>query len=325
MNRMFRLLLVSLLSVSSIISFAGESRPGQSVGRPGGSASKQERPSASSSARPTTRPGMSVERPGVNKVRPTTPSVKPSTPANRPGDSSVRPGGSSARPGSSTVRPGSSSVRPGNSASRPGSSTVRPGNSVPRPGSWNPVTPPHDRWSRPGYRPAHPSGGYWGIPASWKYRRNFWIPPTPPRYYYATGVPTLGTILGLTFGSFIDAGINSLFNAGYNVAGYQNGIIYLSSVSQLGYTWPEATMNYTDGLLTSSQFTYVSTVPSKGRFNGVYSKLCSIYGAPAANTGNTVTWWAGEATGYITLHYAYANSMSGLPGYYTTLTYSVNY
>lgn len=311
---------------------ATTTRPATSASRP----ATTTRPATGTTTRPatTTRPGTSTT------TRPST-----STSTLRPGStgSTSRPGtgGSALRPGNTgtTVRPGTSapSSRPGTSTVRPGGGTAnrpvgpsqpayRPGSSVAKPGGWTPVTPPHNNWASPSYRPPRPGGGYWNAPAPSRFRIGYWAPPVPPRYSYAVvGVPTLGTILGLTFGSFIDTGINSLYNAGYQVAGYADNVIYLTNVSQLGLLWPEVAMQYTDGLLTNSQFAYYSATPGMGRYNNVYSQLSMIYGAPVASTGSTATWWAGDNTGYITLHYAYMNSLQGVPGYYTTLTYSAYY
>lgn len=289
--------------------------------------SRPQRHGTSSAMRPTgtrptgTQPGG--QRPSGNNqgsagVRPGSSSGnRPSAPGHG-NHGNMRPGGDN-RPGGSAVRPG------GGNNHRPGAHG-RPGSSVPRPGGWNPVVPPHNSWARPGYRPPRPGGGYWGPPAPSRFRIGYWAPPLPPRYTYArVGVPTIGTILGLAFGSFIDAGINSLYNAGYSVAGYADNIIYLTNVTQLGLIWPQVSMNYTNGLLTNSQFSYYSAIPDTGRFNMTYTQLCMLYGSPVANTGSTVTWWAGDNTGYITLNYSFMSALSGVSGYYTTLTYSAYY
>ena len=234
-------------------------------------------------------------------------------PGNNPG---VRPGGNS------SVRPG------GNPGSVPG---VRPGTSAPRPGTYRPnVTRPNYNYMRPNYMPPRPGGGFWGVPPVNIYRPTFWIPPMPPRPVYITpGIPSIGTILGLTFGSFIDAGINSLFNAGYNILGYVNNAVYLANVSQLGYLWPEATVYYTDGLMSNTQFSYWTSMPDLSRFNRVYNSLLATYGSPVSNyTENGVTyvsWWGGNNTGFITLSYGPGVSSSGVSSYYTTLTYSDDY
>lgn len=186
---------------------------------------------------------------------------------------------------------------------------------------------PNHNYIQPSYRPPRPSGGYWGAPPPSIYRPT-WIrpvpPPRPPVINYR--IPTLGNILGLAFGSFIDAGINTLFRAGYNVLGYANNIVYLGNVNQLGYSWPEATIYYTDGLMSNAQFQYWTTYYSSSRFDSLYATLTNLYGYPAERTvtnGVTaVSWWAGGDTGYITLSYGPGIGSTGLSYYYTTLTYS---
>lgn len=198
--------------------------------------------------------------------------------------------------------------------------------SQPRPGGWNPVRQPHYNYRHAGYRPPRPGGGYWGAPGPNRYRLRYWAPPVPRYGFVRPGIPTLGTVLGLTFGSFIDAGINALFNAGYAVTGYLNNAIYLSNVRQLGYMWPEVQVVYNDGLMTGTQFYAWTQMPDMIRYNALYSQLCSIYGDPVSTTFNggqqTSTWWAGGQTGYITLQYGYGPSATGLNSYYTTLTYN---
>lgn len=232
------------------------------------------------------------------------------------------------------MRPGTTH-RPGNN----GHGNMRPGhgrpphggNSASRPGtSYRPGPRPNYNYMHHGYRPPRPGGGYWGAPPVNVYRPVYWLPPRPPRpVYISYAVPSIGTILGLTFGSFIDAGINMLFNTGYNVLGYANNAVYLGNVSQLGLLWPEATVYYTDGLMSNTQFQYWTQAPDVARFNNVYAQLAATYGAPvSSNTYNgvtTVSWWGGNNTGYITLQYGPGNSASGLANYYTTLTYSDDY
>ena len=362
MKRVYRTILAITLALGSVGMIQAQGRPGGSAGRATSSSAARPatsaRPAASARpATPTTRPATSARpatattRPATNPSRPAT-SVRPGTstkpavnnrPATSPGANTkpaVRPGGNNSnRPGASVApghtpnRPGSSTVRPGTAANRPGGvrpgashPATRPGSSVSRPGGWSPVVPLHNNWNHPGYRPPRPGGGYWAAPAPSRWRIGYWVPPVPPRYTYAVvGAPTLGTLLGLTFGSFIDAGINSLYNAGYNVAGYADNVIYLTNVTQLGFLWPEVAMQYTNGLLSNGQFSYYSATPGMGRYNSLFQQLCLQYGNPVANTNNTTTWWAGDNTGYITLHYAYMNSLQGVPGYYTTLTYSAYY
>lgn len=259
-----------------------------------------------------TRPGNDT-RPGHNGN------------ATRPGNDN-RPGhnGHATRPGHDN-RPGHNggATRPGHD-NRPG---YRPGgNSAPRPGSWSHHSRPHYKYRRPGYRPPRPGGGYWGPPVASPYRINYWVPPVPRYVRVLPAVPSIGTILGLTFGSFIDAGINSLFNAGYTVTGYLNNAIYLSNVRQLGYVWPEAMVMYTDGLMSGTQFYNWSAMRDQSMYYNLYNQLTALYGNPVdvnySGTGPSATWWGGGNTGYITLSYGYGASATGMNNYYTSLTYT---
>ena len=308
---------------------------------------------------PTTKPSTPTTRPSTN-TRPSDNGVRPGgnngnqpggnngvrpggNPDNQPGgNNGVRPGGNNGNQpgGNSGVRPGgnpgsqpggNNGVRPGgNSSNRPGM-TGHPGSSAQRPGSYRPsVVRPNNHYLQPNYRPPRPGGGYWGPPVVNTYRPVFYLPPRPPRPVYVNySVPSIGTILGLTFGTFIDASLNTLFNAGYNILGYANNAVYLGNVHQLGFLWPEATVYYSDGLMSDTQFYYWTPRPDVLRFNSVYNSLVSIYGAPvSSNTINgvtTVSWWGGNNTGFITLSYGPGNSATGLANYYTTLTYSDYY
>lgn len=183
---------------------------------------------------------------------------------------------------------------------------------------------------KPSYRPPRPNGGYWAAPPVNIYRPVFYRPVIPPRPAVINySVPSLGTVLGLAFGSFIDTGINALYRAGYNVLGYENNIVYLGNVTQLGYLWPEVTVYYTDGLMSNTQFQYWTSYYDRARFNSVYNLLTNTYGYPVNNYVEngltTVNWWAGGDTGYITLQYGPSVANNGMTYYYTTLTYSDYY
>lgn len=307
-----------------------------------GSSSTQNRPAIN--ARPNgsnggnTRPGTS---PGSNDNRPgTSPGVQPGgNNDNRPGGG-VRPGGNDNKPDNGGNRPGGNDNRPGNGDNRPGGNGInnRPGghgpggNSAQRPGTaYRPTTVrPNYNYMRPDYRPPRPGGGFIAPPPVNAYRPVYFLPPPPPRpVVFRPGIPTIGTILGLTFGTFIDNAIYSLYNTGYNVLGYSNNMVYLGNVNQLGYLWPEATIYYTDGLLSNTQFQYWTPLPDLARFNNVYRQLVATYGAPVSNSTyngvTTVSWWGGNNTGFITLQYGPGTSATGLSNYYTTLTYSDNY
>lgn len=252
----------------------------------------------------------------INTSRPVS-ATRPAT--TRPGNSSTRPGNGSTRPGSSTPRPGNNTKpRPGSSLPRPGSGSNhgnRPGNSLPRPGSGGhhasrPTPPP-----RPAYRP----------PVLYRWERP--LPPPPPRYNYVrVGVPSIGSVLGLAFGSLIDYSIGSLINSGYTISStYGGNTVYLSNVAQYGVTWPEATLFYIDGGLSGARFQYGSYSPTDYRFMTAYGQLCATYGEPVSYTNNNgypvATWWGGNNTGYITLQYGPGVTNTGATMYYTDLIY----
>lgn len=315
---------------------SGGARP---ASRPG-SASSATKPSGNGHTRPGNQGGnrpATGTRPGGGQTRP---GNSNSNNNNRPGNGGIRPGGGNhggdhqVNPG---VRPGGNpghNDRPGHSGSvgnhrpdRPGNPGFRPGaGSVPRPGSWSHASRPHYNYRNPGYRPPRPGGGYWGAPPPSPYRINYWVPPVPRYVSVVRTVPTIGTVLGLAFGSFIDAGINALYNAGYTVNGYYNDAIYLSNVRQLGYLWPEAIVQYNDGLMSGTQFYNWSAVPDQNMYYSLYNQLTASYGAPVeisySNSGPTAAWWGGGNTGYITLSYGYGPSVTGLNSYYTSLTYT---
>ncbi len=208
--------------------------------------------------------------------------------------------------------------RPGSSVQRPGNGNHRPGTSVTRPG--------HPTHNSPTYRPPRPGGGYWGKPAlpphRWR-RPVFAVPVRPVRV--VTGVPTIGSVLGLAFGTLVDYGINTLYSSGYNVLGYENNAVYLSNVMQLGYSWPYVTVNYVNGRMNNTQFQYWSPRYDTARFDRIYSSLCSTYGAPIQSSTNygvsTFTWWGGSNTGYVTLQFGQGDAYNGGSQYYTNLIY----
>jgi hypothetical protein len=137
------------------------------------------------------------------------------------------------------------------------------------------------------------------------------------------GVPSFNAILGITFGSVINASINALLNSGYNVTTYDNSTVYMQNVAQFGITWPTVALYYGVNGLYSSQFEYVSTYQSQNVFNSAYSNICRTYGNPISQSigriTSTATWWGGDANGYITLNFGSNYSNYG-PQFYTTLT-----
>ena len=292
---------------------------------PGPSGSKPSSGAVKSTPNPVKSGGAAKPGPGANKPAPSP--VKPGAAPVRPGAGPVRPGGA-AKPG--PVKPaGPKHGTPGPKGPSP--HRVEPRGHVPRFTAGNPFRPhvhrPHYHYKGPHYRPPRPWGGYWTVPPVNIYRPKFYAPaPPPPRTVVVYNVPVLSTILGTAFGTFIDTSLNQIYNSGYNILGYDNNIVYLSNVNQLGYEWPEVSAYYTDGLLSDVQFQNWTSNPSNYLFDRVYSQLQSTYGSPleydTVDGIVTVNWWAGENTGYVTLQYGPGLSESGSTYYYTTLTYS---
>lgn len=158
------------------------------------------------------------------------------------------------------------------------------------------------------------------IPPSYSYYR-----PTPPPSWRPTyRTPSFGTILGLTLGTLFANSINSLFNSGYNVAGYTNNEVYLNNVNFCNVNWPNATLYYNNGYLAGSVFAYSTISYDPTRYNYVFNNLCAQYGAPVSNQtlnngGMSSTWW-GTGNSYVTLSF-YPEFVSGLgTRYFTTVS-----
>lgn len=302
------------------------SRPGNSQGhsggqRPGNNGNSRpsnpgNRPSASGNNRPSV-PGGSQEqhRPGNNhnqgNHRPSTPGTsRPSSPGNnnhnyRPGNNNhpTRPGNDWNRPATG-MNPGH---RPGHGDYRPGAGAHRPGHGGFRPGRPTPPPPPP---------PRHPANFHHHVPFFGHYRR----PLPPPRWHYHNRGPVFGTILGVALGTAIGVSINALINNGYTVSSYGNDVVYLSNVPQMNYTWPDAALYYTNGVLTGSQFTYPSPYYDMTRYNSLYNTFTAQYGMPiqTVNQGGIMSaTWFGPANRFVTLSF---NTQYG-GSFYTTLSF----
>lgn len=228
-----------------------------------------------------------------------------------PGNNSrpSRPGNEGHRPGNPNNRP---APKPGFSYERPGSPAPRPGFSYGRPGT--PPPPPHHahNWGRPVPPPQRPYRPI-GRP----------IPRPVPVYGYRpyASAPVISSILGLTFGTLYSATLDYLYNGGYEIDGYIDNTIYLRNVRELAYNWPDATIYYdTYGRLSSAQFIYSTSYNLLSRYDRLYSDLCRTYGPPVTSnySGFTraITWYGGDARGFVTLEYDYSNGR-----YYTILSY----
>lgn len=148
----------------------------------------------------------------------------------------------------------------------------------------------------------------------------------PPRGWRpAPRLPLVRGILGLTFGTAINLSLDYLFNAGYNVDGYTNDVVYLRNVSALNYIWTDAALYYGNAGLDASSFYYSTPGYDLARYNNVYNSLVATYGLPVSTTNSvnalSATWFGGN-NGYITLSFGQNNLGSGLR-FLTTLTFGL--
>lgn len=170
-----------------------------------------------------------------------------------------------------------------------------------------------------GYRPLFGGRPYgaWGRP----------LPPPPPRpaRRYYSSAPLIDFGLGLVYGSLLNAGVNTLINAGISVAATVNNAIYLSNVLRYGVTWPHVTMYYDSGRLSGARYQYGSPYTNYGVYDDVYNQLVGAYGAPLSidynGASRTATWWGGGNSGYVTLSFSPGYDDTGNTIYYTDLLY----
>lgn len=156
------------------------------------------------------------------------------------------------------------------------------------------------------------------MPAHHPFRRP--TPPPPGAHYY--GSPLFNTILGVTLGTALNASLDYLIGASYNVAGYADNVVYVNNASMMGYSWPNATLYYTDNGMSGSEFVYSTTAYDVSRFNYLYNSLNQMYGAPVSIDNDSdlmsSTWWSYDQ--YITLSYYPDYATNGTLRYYTVLT-----
>ena len=315
-------------------------------GNPGGN-----RPSTGGSTnfgRDNARAGVGSPTMSGN-VRNTTPSSQFNRGDIRPGGNG-RPGdnGGNHKPGGNN---GGGNYRPGdNGGNRPGGGNYRPGgNNGNRPGDNMGHRPPagrphhginhggprpnydHYRWHS-SFRPRGPRDRWYDY---YRYNRWSWYHPIAPPlrpwrprviWYYRPVIPTgyriyasapiITGVLGLEFGTLLDASLNYLYYNGYSIDGYQDNVVYLRDVNMMGYSWPDVMLQYDNGGgLCYAEFVTSSTYQDDYRFNNLYSNLCSTYGTPINSGNGYYSWYGGNQTGYINLNFAYDNGR-----YYTVMT-----
>ena len=178
---------------------------------------------------------------------------------------------------------------------------------------------PHDRWydhyryNRWSWRaPIAPPMRMWRPRVVWYYR-----PVIPVGFRYYASAPIITGVLGVEFGTYLDASLNYLYYNGYNIDGYQDNVVYLRDVQMMGYSWPDVMLQYDNaGGMCYAQFTTSSGYRDDYRFNNLYNSLCSTYGSPIIGNNGEYSWYGGNGTGYINLYFNYDAGR-----YYTVITF----
>ena len=247
----------------------------------------------------------------------------------RPGDN--RPGGNAGhyRPGDN--RPGGNAghYRPGDN--RPSAGGPRPhhggiNHGGPRPDygryRWHSdIRPrgPRDRWYDyyrynrwSWHAPIAPPYRQWRPTIVWYYR-----PIIPTGYRYYASAPIISGVLGLEFGTFLDASLNFLYYNGYEIDGYKDNVVYLRDVNMMGYSWPDVMLQYdTNGGMYYAEFVTSTSYQDDYRFRSLYNSLCSTYGTPINSGNGHFSWYGNNGSGFVNL-----NTMYDGGRYFTVLTF----
>lgn len=244
---------------------------------------------------------------------------------NNNGNIGGRPGNNNRPGGNIADRPGNDNGRP-NDGYRPGHGHGRPNDGF-RPGIGRPNGPGHVHMPPSHHGVITHRPGSWHTPVAPPYRsfrpvcHHIFRPVPPPHYRPWHRAPVISGILGLTFGTAYYTSLDYLFNRGYEIDGYYDGVVYLRNIQELSCFWPDVMLNYGTGrTLSSAEFHYSTSYDDLGRFNRLYSDLCSRYGQPMRyiedDEGIRSTWYGGNARGFVSLEYFYRSNR-----FYTTLSY----
>ena len=310
-----------------------ENRSSQSVSRPNGGGNKESRPAGSNNnvSKPGNNNNSSALKPGNNNNRPDNNSNAPKPGNNNVGNNNNRPNNNNNAP-----KPGNNNRPDNNKPQKPSGNVNAPGGNnnnhagQPPHGNNNAPRPGNDKAGRPSL-PGHNAPSHNNGPSHHHIdrphcppARPYYRPTPPPTFRPHSGCPVLRTILGISFGTSINLSIDYLNRNGYSVSGYGNDVVYLRNVSQLNYTWHDATLYYDAYGLTGSQFMYSTNYNSTTRYNNVYNTLYNQYGAPVSynNTYSemTATWWGYDGQ-YVSLEYRPIYTNNGQLRYFTILSF----
>ena len=309
----------------------GTITPGNGNNRPGGN-----------NGNGNNRPGGGNDRPGGN--------MNPG--GNNGGNHGGNHGGGNVNPGNGNHRPGGNggnhggNYRPDNN--RPGGhggnhgGNYRPGNNH-RPGGphhgginhggprpdynryrWHSdVRPrgPRDRWYDyyrynrwSWHAPIAPPFRQWRPRIVWYYR-----PIIPTGYRYYVSAPIISGVLGLEFGTYLDASLNYLYYNGYDIDGYQDNVVYLRDVNMMGYSWPDVMLQYdSNGGMYYAEFVTSTSYQDDYRFRSLYNSLCNTFGTPINSGNGHFSWYGRNGSGFVNL-----NTMYDGGRFFTVLTFGV--
>lgn len=145
----------------------------------------------------------------------------------------------------------------------------------------------------------------------WYYR-----PVLPYGWSVNAYLPIITGVLGLEFGTMLDASLNYLYYNNYTIDGYADNIVYLRDVAMLNYQWPDAMLRYNDRGLEYAEFSVSSDYRDDSRYEALYAALCNEYGDPINGNDNYVSWYGGDGVGYVNLGVNYNDGR-----YYTLLSF----
>ena len=323
-----------------------ENRSSQSASRPNGGGNKASRPGGNSNSnapKPGNNNSSNAPKPGNSGNNNSRPGNSNNAPAPGNNGSSNRPGNRNNAPapgnnGNSNYRPGNGNGNSNNKPQKPSGNINAPGgnnnnhagqpphgnNNAPRPGNDHAARPSQPGHHAPSHNHPAPSHHHHINRPHCPPARPYYRPTPPPTFRPHSGCPVLRTILGISFGTSINLSIDYLNRNGYSVSGYGNDVVYLRNVSQLNYTWHDATLYYDAYGLTGSQFMYSTNYNSTTRYNNVYNTLYNQYGAPVSynNTYSemTATWWGYDGQ-YVSLEYRPIYTNNGQLRYFTILSF----
>ena len=164
-------------------------------------------------------------------------------------------------------------------------------------------------WSNP----IRPSVRPWRPASMWVYR-----PIVTVNFNYSS-YPTIGGVLGLTWGTHFGNALNYLYYNGYYIDGFMDNIVFLTDVELLDYDWDDVMMQF-DGndRLDYVQFSYWTDRYDTSRFFALYNYLLSIYGSPVSYSNSMFSWYGGDGVGYVNLGLDFSTDVC-----YTVLAFGV--